>query len=172
MPRQCWIVKATAWTVVRRTLQAVHIIFPAGHLETTHNGRRFLRHLITQQVVHARPSGNQRESAHPPPQPTPAASVQQATDSEDHDSHVTRLWWSFESVACWPLAAGDRIMLCGILWCGRRTRGAMVGVVDLDGRALRPRLLLIGFGYHQTKGEIPWKDCQRYCHALLMINET
>jgi len=51
-----------------------------------------LHHLITQQVVHARPSGNhQRESAQlsPPPTTTDASSQRPTTDSKDHDLRLT-----------------------------------------------------------------------------------
>jgi len=36
-PWQCCIVKVTAWNAVWHTVQAIHIIFPAGHWETMHN---------------------------------------------------------------------------------------------------------------------------------------
>jgi len=46
-------------------------------------------HLITQQVVHARPSDNhQRESAHFPTT-TDAISKRPTTDSKDHDCRLT-----------------------------------------------------------------------------------
>jgi len=62
---------------------------------------------------------------------------------------------------------------CGILRCGCGARGAaVVGWTGLDGRVSLLRVLLIGFDYQQTIHEIRWKNCQRYCHAVLMINET
>jgi len=48
-----------------------------------------LHHLITQQVVHVRPSGShQRESAHLPT-PSDASSKHPTTDSKDHDRRLT-----------------------------------------------------------------------------------
>jgi len=89
-----------------------------------------LHHLITNQVVHARPSGNhQRESAQlsPPPITTDASSKRPTTDSKDHDRRVT-------IVSCY---AGDTLM-----W----PLGKRVGWTSLDGRAS----WLIGFEYRQT----------------------
>jgi len=56
--------------VARRTVPVIHIIFPAGHRETTHNDSRLSYitcSIFTQQVVNAKLCGNhQRESAHLP----------------------------------------------------------------------------------------------------------
>ena len=69
-----------------------------------------LHHLITQQLVHAKPRGNhQWESAHLPTT-TDASSKRPTTD-----------WLKRPR----PLP-NDYITLCGILWCGRRVRSAGV----------------------------------------------
>jgi len=69
--------------------------------------------LITQQVVHARPSGNHQQQSTHLPTTTDASSRRSTTDSKDH----------------------DRITLCGILWCGRGVWGTTVGGMDRPRRA-------------------------------------
>jgi len=67
----------------------------------------------------------------------------------------------------WETNIGQKhVMWDTLIWPrGERRRGGW------RGQALPLRLLLIGFEYQQTKREIPFKICQRHCHAMLTINE-
>ena len=57
----------------------------------------------------------------------------------------------------------------GILWCGRGAGGAKAG---LDGCVSRLKLLLAGFECQQTRRKIHSEKCQRYLHAVLIVNKT
>jgi len=90
--------------------------------------------LITQQVVHARPSGNhQRESAHLPTT-TNDSRKRPTTDSKDHDHRLTIV---LPYAGYFGAAAGHEAPQ----WVGWR---------GLDGRASQLKLLLVGFEYRQT----------------------
>jgi len=90
-----------------------------------------LHHLITQQVVHARPSGNhQWESAHFPTT-TDASSKRPTTNSKDHDR---RLMIVSRYAGYFDVAAG-------------REAPRWVGWTGLDGCLSLLRLFLIGFEY-------------------------
>jgi len=69
-----------------------------------------------------------------PTQPTPAASVQQPTDSKDQDRRLATVS---------PYAGYFGV-------AAEREAPRWVGWTGLDGRASRLRLLLIGLEYHQT----------------------
>jgi len=69
-----------------------------------------------------------------PPQLMPAASIQQPTDSKDHDHHLTIV----SRYAGYFDVATEHEVPRWVGWTG------------IDGRALQPRLLLIRFEYHQT----------------------
>ena len=84
-------------------------------------------------------NGSQPTSA---PQPMPAASLQQPTDSKDYDHRRVTIVSRY--VGYFDVAAG-------------RETPRWVGWTGLDGRMSLPRLLLIGFEYRQTNVKYVWK---------------
>jgi len=93
-----------------------------------------LHHLITQQVVHARPSGNHQWESAQPAITTEASSKRPTTDSKDHDRRLTIV---SPYARYFDVAAGHEAPQ----W---------MGWTSLDGCASQLRLLLVGFEYRQT----------------------
>jgi len=124
---------------IRSWFAAIRILFevqkwPRRPGDDTQWPPSLLRHLITQQVVHVRPSGNhQRESAHLPTT-TDTSSKPPTTDSKDPDRCLTII---SRHAGYFDVATG----LETPRW---------VGWTGIGGCASRLTLLLIGFEYCQT----------------------
>ena len=143
----------------RSSFAAIQILFevqkwPWQPGDDAQQWQPLLHYLITQQVVHARPSGNhQRESAHLPTT-TSTSSKRPTTDSKDHDCCLTIV---SRYAGYFDVAAG-------------REAPWWVGWTGLDGHALWLRLLLIRFEYTVKLTRNTLEECHHYCHTV--INQT